>query len=216
MNDKQLQHNVQTQLEWDPSVDASRIGVTARDGVVTLSGTVLTIAERQQAEKETKRVYGVKAVANEIEVKVSDILQRNDTDIAAAILDYFRWDSTVPEGAIKVVVSKGWVTLEGVVDWQFQRESAESHVRKLIGVRGVTNAIALKQRASKIDIQRKIEEAFERNAELDARRVDVNAHDGRVVLHGNVRSWAERDQAQKAAWAAPGVIEVDNRITVTP
>lgn len=167
MNDKQLQHNVQTQLEWDPSVDASRIGVTARDGVVTLSGTVLTIAERQQAEKETKRVYGVKAVANEIEVKVSDILQRNDTDIAAAILAYFRWDSTVPEGAIKVVVSKGWVTLEGVVDWQFQRESAESHVRKLIGVRGVTNAIALKQRASKIDIQRKIEEAFERNAELD-------------------------------------------------
>jgi osmotically-inducible protein OsmY len=214
--DTQLQHDVLEQLEWEPSIDASQIGVAAKEGVVTLTGTVPTFAQKERAERETKLVYGVKGVANDIEVKISDALHRNDADIARAALDALQWDTAVPDERLKVTVSKGWVTLEGTVDWQYERTAAESDVRRLAGVRGVSNLIALKSRAKASDIKHKIEAAFRRSAELDARRVGVDTQDGRVVLHGNVRSWAEREEAQKAAWAAPGVVHVDNQLSVTP
>jgi osmotically-inducible protein OsmY len=214
--DTELQHDVLEQLEWEPSINASQIGVTAKNGVVTLTGSVPTYAQKKRAEHETKLVYGVSGVANDIEVKISDILQRNDTDIATAAVETLRWDTAVPHEQIQVSVSNGWVTLDGTLEWQFQRAAAENDVRKLAGVRGVTNSIKLKCLATPSDIKSKIEAAFRRNAELDARRVEVTARDGKVELRGNVRSWAERDQAQKAAWAAPGVVQVDNQLCVTP
>ncbi|MEQ1829567.1 MAG: BON domain-containing protein [Pirellula sp.] len=214
--DKELQHDVLEQLEWEPSINATQIGVAVKSGVVTLTGSVPTYAQKERAEHETKVVHGVRGVANEIAIKISDILQRDDTDIATAAVEALRWDTSVPDDHIQVSVSKGWVTLEGNLKWQFQRTTAENNVRRLAGVRGVTNSIKLKAPVTSSDIKKKIEAVFRRNAELDARRVDVTAHDGKVVLHGNVRSWAERDQAQKAAWAAPGVVQVDNQLCVTP
>jgi osmotically-inducible protein OsmY len=214
--DKQLQHDVLEQLEWEPSIDASQIGVTAKGGVVTLTGCVPTYAQKDLAERETKRVYGVRAVANDIIVKISDVLQRDDTDIALAAVNVLKWDASLPKDGITVTVSKGWVTLEGTVEWHYERTAAESDVRKLDGVRGVTNHIKLKSRVKTSDVKQKIFAAFQRSAELDFRRVGVDAHDGKVVLHGNVRSWSERDAAQMAAWASPGVVEVDNQLTVTP
>ncbi len=215
-SDSELQHDVLEQLEWEPSITATQIGVSVKNGVVTLTGTVPTYAQKEKAEHETKIVYGVRGVANDIEVKISSVLQRNDTDIATAALESLRWDAAVPDDKIQVSVSKGWVTLDGTVEWQYQRTAAESDVRKLTGVRGVTNSIKLKDQGTPVDIKHKIEAAFRRNAELDARRVEVSAYDGKVILHGNVRSWAERDQAQKAAWAAPGVVQVENQLCVTP
>jgi osmotically-inducible protein OsmY len=184
--------------------------------VVTLTGSVATYAEKMTAEQVTKRVYAVKAVANDIEVKMPGISQRTDADIAAAALSALKWDAAVPDDRIKVTVRGGWLTLEGTVEWQYQREAAERDVRSLLGVTGVTNQITVKSRVKPGDVKQNIEAAFRRNAEVDARRVRVEAHDGKVILHGNVRSWAEREQAQQGAWAAPGVSEVENRLTVTP
>jgi osmotically-inducible protein OsmY len=214
--DTKLRHDVIEQLDWEPSIDASQIGVAAKDGVVTLTGCVPTYAQKEKAEREAKLVYGVKAVANDIEVSISDSLQRNDTDIATAALNVLKWDTVVPQDCVTVTVSKGWVTLEGAVEWQYQRTAAEGDVRRLAGVRGVTNRIMLKTRSKKSDVMDKIQSAFRRSAELDARRVGVVMSDGQVVLQGNVRSWAEREEAQKAAWAAPGVVAVDNQLSVTP
>jgi osmotically-inducible protein OsmY len=214
--DTQLQHDVMAELEWEPSVNASHIGVTAKDGVVTLTGSMDAYADKMIAERVAKRVYGVKAVANDIEVKIPGISQRTDADIAAAALNALKWDSTIPEDRIKVTVRSGWVTLEGQVDWWYQKQTAETIVRNLTGVTGLTSNISMKSRAKPGDIKRKIEDAFKRNAELDARRVSVETRDGKVILHGNVGSWAEREQAEKATWAAPGVSEVENHLTVTP
>jgi osmotically-inducible protein OsmY len=214
--DKQLQHDVLAQLEWEPSLDASQIGVAAKDGVVTLTGSVATYTAKMTAERATKSIYGVRGVANDIEVKIPGSSQRSDADIVAAALSTLRWDATVPDEQIRVTVRNGWLTLEGEVEWQYQRNAAESDVRRLIGVQGVTNQITVRTHVKPGDIKQKIENAFKRNAELDARRVAVETHDGKVVLRGNVRSWAERDEAQLAAWAAPGVVEVENQISVTP
>ena len=215
-NDTQLQHDVLDELEWEPSIDASQIGITAKEGVATLTGSVASYGEKMTAEQVTKRVYGVKAVANDIAVKIPGISQRTDTDIAAAALNALKWDAAVPSDRIKVTVRDGWVTLEGTVDWQYQREAADRDVRQLIGVKGVSNQITVKARVKSGDVREKIESAFKRSAEVDARRVSVEAQESKVVLRGNVRSWAEREQAQQAAWAAPGVCEVENRLTVTP
>jgi len=214
--DTQLQHDVLAQLEWEPSIDASQIGVTAKDSVVTLTGSVYNYAAKMTAESVTKGVYGVMGVANDIAVKLPGGLERSDTDIAGAALNVLRWDVAVPDERIKVMVREGWVTLEGEVEWEYQRGHAENDVRNLVGVRGVTSKIVVKSHVKSGDVKQKIEAAFLRSAELDARRVSVQTHDGKVTLRGNVRSWAERDEAQKAAWAAPGVTEVTNCISVTP
>lgn len=213
--DSQLQHDVLAQLEWEPSVEASHIGVAAKDGVVTLTGSVATYAEKMRAEEVTKRLYGVLAVANDIEVKIPGSHVRNDSEIATAAVNALRWHTAVPDEKLKVTVRNGWVTLEGTVEWGFQREAAEDAVRPLTGVQGVVNRIVVKAPVKPTDVKQKIEAAFKRSAELDARRVGVEATDGKVTLSGHVRSWTEREEAQQAAWAAPGVTEVNNQLSVT-
>jgi osmotically-inducible protein OsmY len=214
--DTRLQHNVLAELEWEPSIDASKIGVTAKAGVVTLTGWVATYVDKMTAERVAKRVYGVKAVANDVEVKVVGSAERNDGDIAAAALNALTWHARVPDDRIKVTVRRGLVTLEGDVDWGYQRDAAEQSLRNLRGVKGIVNHVKVRSRLKAGDVKNKIEAAFKRNAEIDARRIGVEARDGKVVLQGNVRSWTEHDEAQRAAWAAPGVTAVENRITVTP
>lgn len=215
-DDKALQLDVIDELQWEPSVDAAEIGVTARDGVVTLTGRVPTYCERVTAERVAKRVHGVKALANDIEVRPQGVGERTDTELAQVILEALRWKSHVPSDRVKVAISKGWVTLEGEVDWHYQKQAAEEAVRPLLGVRGVFNVITIKPKALATDVQHRIEAAFKRNAELDANQVRVEAHEGKVTLRGDVHSWAERQEAERTAWAAPGVTQVEDLLTITP
>jgi osmotically-inducible protein OsmY len=211
-----LRRNVVDELEWEPSIDAADIGVTAHDGIVTLTGFAPSYAEKLKAEQVVKRVHGVKAVANDIEVRLSGHSERTDSDIARAAVDALRWKSSVPGEEIKVSVSKGWITLEGDVHWQFQKSGAYEAVHHLVGVRGVTNLITVKPRASATEVKSRIEAAFRRSAEVDAQKVQVETHDGRVMLRGDVRSWSERQEAERTAWAAPGVRQVENLIRINP
>jgi osmotically-inducible protein OsmY len=215
-SDIELKQDVVNELKWEPSVNEAHIGVTANNGVVTLTGHVPYYAEKYGAEKATKRVYGVKAVADELDVRLPGSSKRTDEDIAQACLSALRSNYSVPDEKIKVVVSNGRVTLEGEVEWQYQSDAALNAVRYLTGVTFVSNTIKVKARVSPSDVKDKIEAAFKRSAEIDARRVRVEAHEGKVVLHGSVRSWAERDEAHQAAWAAPGVTAVENQLAVTP
>jgi osmotically-inducible protein OsmY len=212
-----LQHDVQEELEWEPSIDASQIGVAAiQPGVVTLSGTVATYVEKVNAERAAKRVSGVRAVANDIEVRPIGSMKRNDTDIAQAVLRALEWDIAVPHEKIKARVDDGWVILEGEVALQFQRSAAENAVRQLSGVRGVTNQILLQLRptAQPAQVKDRIEAALRRSAEIDARGIQVDAKDSTIVLRGKVRTWAEREEAERAAWGAPGVLAVKDELTV--
>ena len=216
-NSTNLQHAVQEELEWEPSVDASQIGVAAiQSGVVTLTGTVPTYAEKVSAERAAKRVLGVRVVANDIEVQPIGSMKRTDTDIAQAVLRGLDWDIAVPDEKIKARVDDGWVTLEGEVALQFQRAAAENAVRRLSGVRGVTNEIRLQVRPSvqTAEVKDRIEAAFRRSAEIDARGIQVDAKDSMITLRGKVRTWAERDEAERAAWGAPGVLAVKDELTV--
>lgn len=215
-SDKDLQHDVLDELKWEPSVNAAHIGVTAREGVVTLTGHVPFYAEKYAAEKSAKRVYGVKAVADELEVKLPGSSKRTDEDIAEACVGALKSNYSVPEDKVKVVVNNGRITLDGEVEWQYQKNAAMNAVRYLTGVTGVSNQITVKPHVSPGDVKNKIEAAFKRSAEIDARRVTVETRDGKVILHGNVRSWTEREEAQQAAWAAPGVTTVENQLTVAP
>lgn len=216
MTDKQLQDNVQAALDWEPSVDVTEVGVTVEKGVVTLRGDVKSYAERAAAERVTQGVYGVKGIANDLNVRLGPGRERTDSDIALAAVNALKWNADVPADKVTVAVSKGWVTLKGELDWNFQREAAERVVRDLTGVIGVSNQVSVRPRVSVTDVQAKIEAALKRSAEVDARRIHVGAADGKVVLTGNVRSWAEREEARRAAWAAPGVKAVDDRMVVTP
>jgi osmotically-inducible protein OsmY len=216
-NSTKLQHDVQEELEWEPSLDASHIGVAAvQPGVVTLTGTVATYGEKVSAERAAKRVSGVRAVANDIEVRLIGSLKRTDTDIAQAVLRALEWDIAVPDEKIKVRVDNGWVTLDGEVALQFQRAAAENAVRRLSGVRGVSNQIGLQIRPAvqPAEVKGRIEAAFRRSADIDARGIEVDAKNSMITLRGKVRTWAERDEAERAAWAAPGVLAVKDELIV--
>ncbi len=214
--DSDVKNDVECELKWEPSVNEAHIGVAVHHGIVTLTGHVPTYAQKVAAESATKRLHSVKAVANEIEVKLPNAGKRDDEDLAEACLAALRANISVPDERLKVIVKQGWITLEGELEWQFQRAEAEASVRYLSGVVGVTDKIKLVARATAIDVKDKIEAALKRSAELDARRISVETRDGKVVLHGTVRTWAERNVAQYAAWAAPGVTAVENDLTISP
>jgi osmotically-inducible protein OsmY len=216
MIDKDLKQHVQNALDWEPSVEAKDIGVSVDQGVVTLRGNVASYAEKIAAERVALRVYGVKAIADDLVVHLASIYQRTDTEIAQAALNALKWHTTVPDDRVTLTVKDGWITLAGTLDWQYQKDAAARAIRDLTGVKAVTNDIRVKPHVQPGDVQAKIEAAFKRSAEIDARRVSVSAQDGKVILSGNVRSWAERQEAERAAWAAPGVIQVEDRLLIAP
>jgi len=213
-SDTALQTSVLDELRWEPGVDSTEIGVTVKDGVVTLQGTVDSYAEKWAAEKAVKRLTGVKALAEELKVKLPGDSARTDADIARAAENALEWNVSVPDG-IKVTVEDGFVTLEGQVDWQYQKWAAGDAVNYLLGVKGLTNLITVNPTVAPTDVKAKIEAAIKRNAILDAQEIKVQADGGKVTLTGNVSSWAERDEAETAAWSAPGVNEVKDLIAVT-
>jgi osmotically-inducible protein OsmY len=199
--DSELRRDVERELEWDPSIDARNIGVAAKNGVVTLTGYVNSYSDKWSAERTAKRVAGVTALANDIEVKLKG--ERTDPDIAEAARLALKSDSRVPADRIKVIVERGWITLEGTVDYYYQKSAAESDVRYLAGVKGITNALAVTPKALPSEVRMKIEEALKRSAQLDANRISVEAQGSKVILSGNVRSWAEREEAEMAALVSP-------------
>jgi len=212
--DEQIQRELLAELAWEPRIRPNEIGVDVRDGVVALTGWVDSYTKRWAAEEAAHRVRGVKAVANEIEVRLPGAAERTDADIAAAAIQALRSDVFVPADKVDVTVSKGFVTLRGTVDWQFQKEDAEKAVRRLPGVKGVLNGITVKPPMTASDLKKKIEEALVRSAHTDAARITVEVHGSKVILRGILRSWAQRQEAERTAWSAPGITEVDNRITV--
>ncbi len=213
-SDIQVQRDVLDELRFDPSLDANDVGVTVHEGVVTLAGKIDSYAEKDAAERTAHRVAGVRAVANELEVVIPGMHRRTDTDIAAVAVDALAWNHNVPADKVTLTVRNGWVTLEGEVSWQFQREAAFNTVAHLRGVRGVTNAIAVRPTVTPQQVKQKIESALQRRASRDAGQVKVETVGGKVILRGTVRTWAEREDAERAAWSAPGVNSVESYLEV--
>jgi osmotically-inducible protein OsmY len=212
--DAQLQRDVIDELRWDPSVGSAEIGVAAKNGVITLSGQVESFAKKYAAVRAAERVAGVRAIAEEVNVVLPMSFKRTDTDIAHAAASTLKWDVQVPDDRVKARVDDGWVWLEGDVEWQYQSAAAERAVRNLAGVRGVTNLLQVKAHASAPDVKERIESALKRHAEIDSQQIRVEATDGSVTLRGKVRSWAERQDAELAAWSAPGVTRVHDELLV--
>src|SRR5437764_9164130 len=214
--DEDIQADVLDELKWEIGVRPNEIGVVVKDGVVTLTGWVDSYLKKLAAEEAAHRVPGVKAVANDIEVRLPGSAERTDADLAAAVLNALKWDAAIPADKVDVTVSRGWVTLKGEVEYAFQKRDAERAVQRLTGVRGVTNLIVVKPHVTPTDLKQKIEQALVRNAQTDAQRITVEVQGSKVILHGTVRSYAEKLAAADAAWSAPGVTEVENHIVVSP
>lgn len=212
--DANLRTDVEKELEWDPRFDARDVGVAVKGGVVTLSGHVRSFAERWAAQDAAQLVGGVKAIANEIEVKLPASALRSDTELAQAALDALALNSSVPADDIKVTVQAGWVTVGGQVSFWYQKQAVETTLRQLRGVIGFSNNIQLKPKATALDVKGRIEETFRRHAQLDADKIRVKVADGTVTLEGEVQSWRERNEAEIAAWAAPGVESIQDKLTI--
>jgi osmotically-inducible protein OsmY len=213
-SDLQLKKDIEAELEWDPAIKATNVGVAVKDGIVTLSGHLETYAETYATERAVQRVQGVKSVAVELDVKLDPNHHRTDADIAAAAESSMRWHSLVPADRIKARVEKGWVTLSGEVEWDYQRQQAVKAVRPLTGVIGVTDNIAIKPKVNAANIRQRIHDAMERQADREAKNIEVTVSGQTVTLHGKVHSWAERTAIQGAAWSAPGISAVINQIEV--
>jgi osmotically-inducible protein OsmY len=212
--DSQLQRDVMDELKWEPQVDHSQIGVTAKDGVVTLTGFVPAYSQKLAAERAARRVHGVKAIAEEIEIRFAFDPKTSDAEIAQRILDIFKWDVTIPDDKLKVKVEHGWVTLSGEVEWHYQKEGARKAAGKISGVKGVTDMITVEPRASAYDVRERIMAAFKRSSTIDANSIDVAVDGSTVKLSGRVHGWNERKTAENAAWAAPGVTRVEDNIVL--
>ena len=214
--DSDIQQDVVDELKWEPGLRDDDIAVGTKDGIVTLAGFVDSYADKYRAERVASRVKGVKGIANNIEVKLPSSSARTDPEIARAAVDALKWDIWVPSDRITVKVRDGWVTLEGTVDYYFEKEAAERAVRNLTGVKGVANLVSVQKRPAASDVRQKIRDALQRGAEFDAERITVEIESNKVVLRGTVRSYAEKRDAERAARNAPGVTEVDNRLIVDP
>ncbi|HEX6913353.1 MAG TPA: BON domain-containing protein [Longimicrobium sp.] len=209
-----LRDDVLNELAFEPSVDEAGLGVAVTDGVVTLTGHVKSYAAKMAAERAVKRVRGVHGIANDLKVELWSGFQRDDTDIAHAAVNALRWNTWLPQDAVTVTVKDGWVTLDGTLPWQYQKVEAERAVQHLLGVKGVSNQIALKPRVQAVQVERSVQSAFQRAASLDARGVHVETSGSIVILRGTVRSWAEHEDAERAAWSVPGVTGVRNELAI--
>lgn len=212
--DSEIQKDVIDEISWEPFLKSSEIGVSVKGGIVTLSGTVDAYSKKVAAENAAKRVAGVKAVAEDIEIDYTTDGKRTDSAIAGAVVDALKWHSAMQENKIKVKVENGWVTLEGDVDWEFQKNSARYMVENLQGVNGISNLIKIKPGASPVEVTRKINAAFHRSATIDSGKVQVGVNGSKVTLSGKVRSYSEKKDAESAAWLAPGVTEIENKIEI--
>ncbi|EFH86445.1 BON domain-containing protein [Ktedonobacter racemifer] len=212
--DETIQNNVMDELKWDTRLRASDIGVAAKDGIVTLTGFVDSYLKKRAAEAAALRVRGVKAVANELEIHLPGSAERTDEDLAEAVVNALKWDTGIPADQIDVMVSKGWVTLKGDVEFAFEKKDAERTIRYIAGIRGVINLIRVKPRLFPSNLKEDIEKALTRNAETDAEHITVEVSGSKVSLYGTVHSYAERKAAESAVWAAPGVTEVEDRIAI--
>lgn len=213
-SDSEIQKNVMEELSWEPLLNASEIGVAVKNGVVTLSGTVNTYSKKLAAEEAAKRVLGVKAVAEDLEVLIPVLGKKTDADIAQAVINALKWHTSVPDEKIKVKVENGWVTLDGEVEWEFQRNSARTAVKNLAGVVGISNNIAIVPTLKISDVKNKITSAFQRSATIDAEKITISSEGSKVILTGKVRSYVEKRDAEKAAWLAPGVNKVENKLEI--
>jgi osmotically-inducible protein OsmY len=214
-SDSDIRRDVEDELRWDPDIDDTDIAVNVNNGIVTLAGFIRSYVQKYQAETAAKRVAGAVGVVNDIEVRLPDIDERPDPEIVRDAIARIKSELPYSWDGIRVIARNGWLTLEGEVEWNYQRQRAEEAVRRVRGIKGVTNDIIVKPRVAPVEIRRKIEEALRRAAEVDASRISVETVGNEVILRGTVRSWAERQEAERAAWSAPGVAKVDNRIIVS-
>ena len=212
--DTELQNDVLSELKYEPSIKVTDIGVLVKNGTVTLNGYATSYNEKWQAVHDVKRVAGVKAIADDIEIQLPDSYHRTDGDIAEAAINQIDWSTTIPQGTVMVTVHNGWISLEGEVEWWYQKNAAGSLVKQMAGVKGVSNSISISPKVTKKEVETDIKSAFKRSAMLDAKHIRVETSGNNVVLHGQVRNYSEYDEAERVAWSEPGVSSVDNRLEV--